>query len=92
MNKLFGILLLCIACLASFATAQTYTRQISCSDYNSCLCQSLPRMIAAARGRPATATITNPTTGVREVYDLSKPMSGALQSFCARNQAAVRRG
>uniref|UniRef100_A0A182MVQ7 Uncharacterized protein n=1 Tax=Anopheles culicifacies TaxID=139723 RepID=A0A182MVQ7_9DIPT len=89
MNKLFAILLLCVACLASYATAQTFTRQIQCTDYNSCLCQSLPKMIAAARGRAATATITNPTTGQREVYDLSKPMSGALRSFCARTQARL---
>uniref|UniRef100_A0A182JH22 Uncharacterized protein n=1 Tax=Anopheles atroparvus TaxID=41427 RepID=A0A182JH22_ANOAO len=87
MNKLFCFALLFVACLASFASGQTYTRQLPCRDYTSCLCSSLPRMIAAANGRQATATLVNPTTGLSEVFDLSRPMSGALRARCARIQA-----
>ncbi|KFB42229.1 hypothetical protein ZHAS_00009924 [Anopheles sinensis] len=88
MSKLFCFAFLIVACLAAFTSAQ-YSRQLSCKNYINCLCDLVPRMIAAARGRQATATVTN-LEGKSEVIDLSKPLSGELRAICARASNRAR--
>uniref|UniRef100_A0A182F7P5 Uncharacterized protein n=1 Tax=Anopheles albimanus TaxID=7167 RepID=A0A182F7P5_ANOAL len=81
---------LLIACLASLATAQVYTRELPCANFDSCLCDAMPRAIAAAKGKKASATLYNPATQQNVVIDLSRPLSGELRAYCARVASNAR--